>query len=143
GAERSGARCGGLSGAMGRSPGRAIDPAAVAAGVVLLLPDRHARLDLVDHPAAGVERRAAVRGADADPDGAVADRERADPMLRMDREHVEALTRLGEDLLAFGDGDRLMGLVLEGGHGLAFVVVPHPALERHAGARSVVPQARL
>src|SRR5690606_20914227 len=139
----SGRLAGGPLGASDRRTGRAVDPAALAARVVLLLPDRHAVLDLVDHVAARVERRAAVRRADADPDGAVADRERADAVLGMDLENVEALLRLRDDLLAFGDGDRLVRLVFERGHGLAFVMVADPALERDARAGALVAQARL
>src|SRR5690606_1718825 len=126
-----------------RRPCRAIDPAALAADVVLFLPDRHARLDLVDDVSARVECRPAMGGAHADPDGAVADREGADAMLGVYRQHFEALARLREDPLPFRNGDRLVRLVLERGDALAVIVIADPTFERHAGARAVVAQARL
>jgi len=48
---------------------------------VLFLPDRHVRLEIVDEPVAGLQRRAAVNGTDGDHDGEIADLEVADPML--------------------------------------------------------------
>ena len=58
----------------------AVDPAGVAVRVMLLLPDRHAMFHFVDDVTAGREGLAAVRRADAHPDGEVADAERADTM---------------------------------------------------------------
>ena len=52
----------------------AVHPAGIAVDVVFLLPDRDAMLDFVDDEAAGAERLVAMRGADAHPDGDVADR---------------------------------------------------------------------
>src|SRR3546814_19422137 len=51
-----------------------MQPVLAAFGVALALPDRHARLDLVDDVATGGEGGVAVRGGDADPDRDVADR---------------------------------------------------------------------
>src|SRR5690606_4627002 len=135
-----GCLCGPL-GVSDRCTGRAVDPAARAVRVVFLLPDRHAVLDLVDHVAARVERRAAVRGAHADPARTVADLEPADAMLGEDLEHVETLLRLGDDLLALGDGDRLVRLVLEQGDLVTVLVIAHPAFERHARAGARVTKA--
>src|SRR5688500_1687935 len=88
----------------GRSAGRlssAVDPAGRAARVVLLLPDRHARFGLVDDVAARVERGAAMIGADADPHGAIADRELPHAMLAVDGRNGEPLQRLYDDARAF------------------------------------------
>src|SRR5262245_1639534 len=114
---------------------RAVDPARRAARVVLLLPDRHARLGLVDDVAARVERGPTMVRADADPNGAVPDRELADAMLAVHGRDGETRHGLGNDALTFLLGDRLMRFVLERLHGFAFVVIADPAFERHAGAR--------
>src|SRR5262245_46419569 len=74
---------------------RAVDPARRAARVVLLLPDRHTRFRLVDDVAAGVECGTAMIGADADPNGAVADCKLADAMLAEHAPDGEFLERLG------------------------------------------------
>src|SRR6185369_8650018 len=110
-----------------------VHPARLAVAVVLFLPDRHALLGLVDDVAARVERGAAVRRRDSDPDRAVADRELADAVLATRRRHREALERLADDLRALLLGDSGMRLVLERDDGRAVVVIADPAFERDAG----------
>ncbi len=58
----------------------AVDPAGVAFGVVLLLPDGYAVLDVVDDVAARVERFAAMRRTDPDPDRQIANFQHAYPV---------------------------------------------------------------
>src|SRR5262245_64380229 len=74
-------------------------------------------------------------GADADPNGAVADGELADAVLAEHARDGELPERLGNDARPFLLGDPLMCLVLERLHGLAVVVIADPPFERHAGAR--------
>ena len=57
-----------------------MQPTRLAIRIMLVFPDRHAQLHFVDDPAAGVEGGVAMVGADADPDGHVADSETADAM---------------------------------------------------------------
>src|SRR5690606_20312645 len=95
-------RAGHSTGSPGRRQGNRsgllrVQPAGVASGVALVLPDRHSRLDLVDDPAAGGERGLAVGGAGAGPDRQVADGEVADPVHAGGVEDVEAGPCLGQD----------------------------------------------
>src|SRR5690606_1925771 len=71
-------------------PGVRMQPAGVAVGVALVLPDRHPRLHLVDDPAAGLERRGAMRGAGTGPDREFADGQVADTMHAAGPEDIEA-----------------------------------------------------
>src|ERR1700728_5318870 len=79
-----------------RGAALAIDPAGIAVLVVLLLPDRHAVLDLVDDVAAGIEGLAAMRGADADPDRELPDRQRPYAMRTAGALDPESLARFGQ-----------------------------------------------
>src|SRR3546814_6796391 len=79
-----------------------MQPVLAAFGVALALPDRHARLDLVDDVATGGEGGVAVRGGDADPDRDVADHQVAGAVHAARVEDVESLQRLGQHALAFG-----------------------------------------
>src|SRR5690606_8219824 len=118
-----------------------MQPFRLAVGVALVLPDRHARLDLVDDPAAGVEGRIAVRGAGADPDRELADGQLADAVHAAGLDRAEARHRLLDDARTLGLGQRHVGLVAQALHRPALVVVAHPALERGEGAGAVVQQA--
>src|SRR5580658_3801128 len=59
---------------------RTVHPLAVTAGEDLVLPDRHARLQLLDQRAAGTERGIAVIGGGRHHDGQVTHREVAGPV---------------------------------------------------------------
>ncbi len=107
----------------------AVHPAAVAALVVLLLPDRQPMLDLVDDLAAGGEGLRAMPRGHAHPYRDVADRERAEAMHAFGRQHAVAARGLPDDARAFLERERLEGLVFERRHTAALVVVAHPALE--------------
>jgi len=76
-------RCAGL-----RLPGclREPDPLLAAVGELLVLPDRHAGLEVVYQPPAGGESLAAVSGRGCDDDGEVTDSEAAHPVHRGERE---------------------------------------------------------
>src|SRR3546814_4877452 len=76
-----------------------MQPVLAAFGVALALPDRHARLDLVDDVATGGEGGVAVRGGDADPDRDVADHQVAGAVHAARVEDVESLERLGQHAL--------------------------------------------
>src|SRR3546814_2631643 len=80
-----------------------MQPVLAAFGVALALPDRHARLDLVDDVATGGEGGGAVRGGDADPDRDVADHEVAGAVHAARVEDVESIQRPGTHARAFGD----------------------------------------
>src|SRR3954466_10403322 len=99
-----------------------MQPARFAVGVMLVLPDRHAPLHFVDDPTARRERGVAMVGADADPDGHLADRERAGAMHAARSAKAELRARLLENYLAFVFGERAVRLVIEARHRTRFVV---------------------
>jgi len=70
-----------------------------------------------------------MRACDADPDGQVADPERAEPVPAVRLQRAVALDRLGYDALAFTQRKFLEGLVLESRNRPAGVVITNPALE--------------
>src|ERR1700722_9355168 len=107
----------------------AVDPTRITVLVVLLLPDRHPVLDLVDDVAAGIEGLAAMSGADPDPDRQFADRQRPEPMRAARALDTEALSCLGKDALALAHRQRLEAFVLQPQHRATVVEVAHPALE--------------
>src|ERR1700722_12558936 len=94
----------------------AVDPARITVLVVLLLPDRHPVLDLVDDVAAGIEGLAAMGGADPDPDRQLADRQRPEPVRAAGALDTEALPCLGKDALALAHCQRLETVVLPPQH---------------------------
>src|SRR4051794_12678151 len=100
-----------------------------AVGVVLVLPDRHAPLHLVDDPTACSKCGVAMIGADTHPHREIADRERADPMDAADLAHAKPFDRVGEDRLSFAECERPVCLIVELKHGLAVVVIAHPAFK--------------
>ena len=118
----------------------AIDPAGIAVLVVLLLPDRHAVLDLIDDVAAGIECLTAMRRADADPDRKLADRERPDAVRTAHVLEPESLTRLLQNALALAQRQRSERLVLEPQHPPALVVVAYPAFKRDVAAAGRIAQ---
>src|ERR1700685_2001886 len=85
----------------------AIHPARITASIVLFLPDRHAMLHFVDDEAAGIEGLAAMRGADSDPHGHVAQPQSADAMNAERVLHREAPQGFGDDAFAFLHGEFL------------------------------------
>src|SRR6266403_5005344 len=120
----------------------AIDPAGVTAQVVLLLPDRHALLDLVNDVAAGEKRLVAMRCAHSHPHRQLADRKLADAVQARGVRHAKARDRLGEDALTFANGERLEGFVLQAPHAQALVGIAHPAFERRVAAAGRVGELR-
>src|ERR1700683_93386 len=117
-----------------------IDPARVAALVVLLLPDRHPVLDLVDDVAAGVEGLAPMSRADPDPDRQLANRQRSDSVRAARVLDTESLTRFGEYPLAFAHRERFEAFVFQPEYRATVVMVAHPALERGIAAAGRVLQ---
>src|SRR5215831_14207175 len=111
-----------------------MQPAGLAVGVVLVLPDRYALLYFIDDVAAGREGRFAMTRAHADPHRQLADRERADAVRAAYLDDVEAPHRLAEDAIAFGLREFRVSLVVEAMHRAAGVAVAHPAFERRARA---------
>src|SRR3984885_11719440 len=118
----------------------AVHPARIAAAIVFLLPDRYSMLHLIDDEAAGIERFAAMRGADADPYGHVAQSQRADAMNAQSVLHREAPQGFGDDAFAFLHGEFLECLVFQASHLLPLVVFANPALEAHIAARARIEQ---
>src|SRR5690606_29393834 len=118
-----------------------MQPVGLAVGVALVLPDRHARLHLVDDPATGVEGRIAMRGAGADPDRQFPDREIADAMHATGVDRAELRQRFLHDAPALGFGQFDIGLVAQSLHRPALVVVAHPAFKRGEGTGALVQQA--
>ncbi len=112
----------------------AVHPAGIAVLVVLLLPDGHPMLDLVDDVAAGAECLVAMARRDTDPHRLLADLERTDPVHADGVLDAEPRDRLGDDPLAFLDRERLEGFVLQPAHAPAFVVIANPTLERGIAA---------
>src|SRR6185437_12331597 len=116
----------------------AVHPPGVTVQVVLLFPDRHAVLDLIDDVAAGPEGLVAVRRAYSDPHRQLPDREVPEAVRAARVCDPEALHGLAEDALTFTQRECLEGLVLQVPDARALVVVAHPALERgKAPARGV------
>src|SRR5207244_1929098 len=103
--------------AVGRSFARRGADPDVAIGEALRLPDRGARLGLVDRVPRGVERRAAMRGDRHDGDRWLAERDLADAMHDREATHAETLRDLVRDLAQYAKGHRLVGLVFERIHG--------------------------
>ncbi len=86
-------------------------------------------LDLIDDVAARAERFVPMRGADADPDGAVAKLQRTHPMHAGGAGDAEALAGFSQNAFTFTHRQRFERLVLETAHCLAFVVIAYPAFE--------------
>src|SRR3546814_20534040 len=103
-----------------------MQPVLAAFGVALALPDRHARLDLVDDVATGGDGGVAVRGGDADPDRDVADPPVAGAVHAARVADVASLPRLGPHALAFGFGHRSIGLAWQSAARTPALIVPHP-----------------
>src|SRR5437764_990463 len=120
----------------------AVHPARVPAQVVLLLPDRHALLDLVDDVAAGEKRLVAMRCAHTHPHRQLPDRQLPDAVQTGGVRHAKARARLGENALTFAHGERLEGLVLQAPHAPALVGIAHPAFERRVAAAGGVGELR-
>ena len=99
-------------------------------------------LDFVDDVAAGGECFAAMSRTHADPDGEVADVERAGAMHARGAAHTEARHRFRNDPFTLADGQRLERLVFEAHDTLALVVVPYPALERDVATAGGIRERR-
>src|SRR3546814_13452807 len=104
-----------------------MQPVLAAFGVALALPDRHARLDLVDDVATGGEAGVAVRGGDAEPAPDVADHHFAGSVHAARVAAVDSLQRLRPHDLAFGFGQRCIRFVMHYFHPAALVSVAPPA----------------
>src|ERR1700742_1919902 len=87
-----------------------VDPARITVLVVLLLPDGHTVLHLVDDVTAGQKSLVPMAGADSDPDGHFADRQITDPVYAGGVLDAKAMLRFGHDALALADGKLLEGL---------------------------------
>ncbi len=98
-----------------------------ALGSVLALPDRHARLDLVDEPAARAEGLAPMRRACRTHDRGVADPERTHPVNHGQPHDRNLPLDVLDDAAHLGDSHRGVGLVLEEGHGAAIRFVADDA----------------
>jgi hypothetical protein len=121
--------CVGVPCALGSGAGGAgfaVDPAGIPVGVILLLPDRDAMLDVVDDEAAGVEGLAAVRGADPDPDRKLADLQCADAVRAAGALEAKACAGFRQDALTLAGRERCERLVLQAPHRSALVVIAHP-----------------
>src|SRR5687768_11229184 len=119
-----------------------VQPASVAIGILLALPDWHPLLDLVDDETARGEGGIAMRRADADPHRQLADRQVADAMHAVRIEDVELRECLAQDALALGFRQRDISLVAQPANGAAFVMVADPAFEAGVAAHPVIQQAR-
>ena len=91
-----------------------MQPAGVAFGIALMLPDRHACLHLVDDVAARRKRGIAVRRAHADPDGQFADGQVAHAVHAARVEHREPLNRLGQHYDIDPDDPAKWGTLMKG-----------------------------
>ncbi len=114
----------------------AIDPTGIAIDVVLLFPDGHPELHLVDDVPACVEGLATVGGADAHPYRKITNGQWAHPMRTGRGMNVESSGGFFENAPAFFDGHGRIGFVLECGDALSLIVVAHPSLKRGETARS-------
>src|ERR1700674_3151989 len=103
---------------------------------MLLLPNRHAMLHLIDDEAAGIEGFAAVCGTHADPHRHLAQLQRADSMDAQRLLYRESPQGFGDDAVAFLDRQFLKSFVLQPGDFLTLVKIPHPALETDVAARA-------
>ena len=117
---------------------RAVDPFGGPVGVVRAFPDGNAGFGFVDNEAAGVKGGLSVRGADADPDGDIANFQRTDSVDACGRFDFEALARFLEDPRPFFFGEWLVGAVFESVNGFAVVVVADPTFKRGIGAGCIV-----
>lgn len=111
-----------------------MNPRRRAIGVVLMLPDRHARLDLVDHEATRSESRVAVRGCDANEHGDVTDGQQADAMLGNNATYRKPCQRFNDDRFTLARSQFRIGLVAQRGDGTTPVVIAHHAIEPDHGA---------
>ncbi len=111
-----------------------MQPARFAAGVALVLPDRHAFLHFVDDVAAGREGGVTMRSTDTNPHRQIADFQRADAMDAARLYDRELPHRLGDDALAFRLGQGGVGLISQVWYGTTIVRGRVRVLERDAGA---------
>ena len=102
---------------------------------MLVLPDRQARLDLVDECRAGRKRLAAVGGAHCGREGAVAYLEWPDAVQDGDADDVESVCHVGGHLGEDAGGARV-GFIFEALDDAAVVVVSDIAGEGHGGSRA-------
>src|SRR5205085_11397300 len=115
------------------------EPFALAVGIRLLLPDRGAELDLLDHEARGLVGFVPVARADRDDQAEVAGLEPAEAVLDRDPEVLAPFPdRLGGDLAQDALAKRGEGVVGDRGDLPAVVQVAYDAVEedlRAMGAR--------
>jgi hypothetical protein len=78
---------------------------------VFFFPNRDAGFEFVDDIAGRVERLAAMRGGDADPNGEISDGKPSATVHRVRRFEVKFLPRLAEDQRSFLFGERRIGFI--------------------------------
>src|ERR1017187_5340760 len=125
---------------MGAARG-AVDPLGRAVAVMLLLPDRNARLGCVDYVAAGLKGGGSVPGSDPDPDREVAQFEASRAVHACGPDDLEFSLGFGQDPFPLLFRERGVGLVVQGPDGAPIVLVAYAALEGDAGSRARVPKA--
>src|SRR5689334_5469855 len=101
---------------------------------MLALPNRNALLELFDHVARRLERAAAMRMADGDRNTALADCERAEPMLYRDVARVSQGRGLFQNRGELTFCHRPIGSVLDTGDVASLVQVAHHPEEEHGSA---------
>ena len=97
-------------------------------------------LHFVDDVAAGAKRLITMWRANSDPDGNFAERQIADAMDTARIGDAEFAARFVDDALAFADGQRFEGFVLEASNFATFVEIAHPTLEGSIAAAGRVLQ---
>ena len=128
--------------APGSGASLAVHPAGVAVDVMFFLPDRDAMLDFIDDESAGAKRLVAMRGAHADPDGNVTDRQR--PMRCTQAARVTPnFSRPPPRCARLPFRELRERLVFQARDRVAFVVIAHPALESRETAAAIVAQLAL
>ena len=104
-------------------------PAGVTALVVLFLPNGHSGFYLIDDKAAGLKGGVAVQGGDSNPNRHFPQLEMADAVITLGLKDIKPVLRLGQYAVALLFSEFGIGFIFEGGYGLSFIRIPHPALE--------------
>lgn len=113
----------------------AFEEARRAIDIAFLFPDRHALLDRIDRPAAGVERLRAMRRMHDDDDADIANGKLAYRM-RNARDHAETRRGFGLDLQQPRFRERFIGVVTHAADGTSLMLIAHRAGKK--GERAAV-----